>query len=187
VEPKPVTALLRDWREGDRSAFDQLVPLVYQELYKLASHYLRGERPDHTFRPTDLVSEAYVRLCGAQPPEWADRVHFFGIAARTMRQILVDHARARGAIKRGGAEPSLPLHDGMAAPERSADLLALDDALEALAKFDERKAKVIELHYFAGLSQADIAALLTVHVNTVTRDLRLGEAWLQKHMAESGL
>jgi len=181
-ESNAVTALLREWRAGDDSAFDRLVPLVYDELYRLASRFLRSERPDHTFRPTDLVSEAYLRLCGSQPPELNDRVHFFGVAARTMRQILVDHARKRVAEKRGGNDRPIELDERVASPARPDHLLALDAALDALAKFDERKARTVELVYFAGLAQAEIAELLGVHVNTVARDLRLAEAWIQKQL-----
>jgi len=177
-----VTELLRSWRAGDPVAFDQLMPIVYDELHRLASTYLRGERAGHTFRPTDLVSEAYLRLAGASPPELNDRVHFFAVAARNMRQILVDHARKRCAGKRGGGERAISLDDDLAAPGRPAEIVALDDALEALAKFDERKARAVELHYFGGLSHAEIAQVLDLHVNTVARDLRVAEAWIHRHV-----
>jgi RNA polymerase sigma factor (TIGR02999 family) len=178
--------LLRDWRVGDQAAFDELVPLVYNELHRIATAHMRGERPNHTFKPGDLVSEAYVRLAQAgDTPELSDRVHFFAIAARTMRQILVDHARKRNAAKRGDGARPVTFDEAVVGSERPEELVALDDALEALAKFDERKTKIVELHYFGGLTQAEIAEVLEVHVNTVARDLRLAEAWLHKHIREA--
>ena len=182
---RTVTMLLRDWRTGDREAFDQLMPLVYDELHKLASHYLRGERPGHTFRPTDLVSEAYLRLAASAQPELGDRVHFFAIAARCMRQILVDHARKRFADKRGGGERPVTLDESIAATDRPEELLALDAALEELAALDDKKARVIELHYFAGLTQEEVAEVMGVHVNTVQRHLRLAEAWIHRTITRS--
>jgi len=181
-EARTVTALLRDWRDGDPAAADELLPLIYAELHRLAARHLRGERPGHTLRPTDLVSEAYLRLSGGAQPEWNDRVHFFAIAARTMRQILVDHARRRRADKRGGGERPITLDEAVADAGRPGDLLALDEALVELARFDERKARVIELHYFGGLTQDEVAEVLGVHVNTVARDLRLAEAWIHRHL-----
>jgi RNA polymerase sigma factor (TIGR02999 family) len=180
-----VTVLLRNWRSGDPVAFDELMPIVYDELHRLATNYLRGERAGHTFRPTDLVSEAYMRLAGANPPDLNDRVHFFAVAARNMRQILVDHARKRCAGKRGGGERAISLDDNLAAAGRPDELVALDDALEALAKFDERKARAVELHYFGGLSQDEIAKVLDVHVNTIARDLRVAEAWIHRHVRDA--
>lgn len=185
MDPAGVTGLLRAWREGDKAALDQLIPIVYAELHKLAAIYLRGERPGHTFRPTDLVSEAYLRLSGSATPAWNDRVHFFAVAARTMRQILVDHARKRIAGKRGGGEAPVTFDEALVAGDRPADLVALDDALEALAGFDDRKARVIELHYFGGLTQDEVAQVLDVHVNTIARDLRLAEAWIHTHLRDS--
>lgn len=181
-EARTVTRLLRDWRAGDHAARDELIPLVYGELHKLAAAYLRGERPGHTFRPTDLVSEAYLRLADGAHPDWDGRVHFFAIAARTMRQILVDHARKRDASKRGGGDRPQTLDEGAVGLDRPAQMIALDDALRELESFDERKARVLELHYFGGLTQDEIARALDVHVNTVARDLRLAEAWIRRHM-----
>lgn len=180
-----VTVLLRAWRGGERGALEQLVPLVYDELHRLAGAFLRGERPGHTFRATDLVSEAYLRLAGAQPPEWNDRVHFLAIAARAMRQILIDHARRRAAARRGGGARPVTLEETVVSPDRAEDLLELDAALDALARNDERKAQVVELHYFGGLTQGEIAHALEIHANTVARDLRFAEAWLRKHIAEA--
>lgn len=174
--------MLRDWRSGDRSALDALMPVIYAELHKLAASQIRRERPGHTLRATDLVGEAYVRLAEGQTPELADRIHFFAIAARVMRQILVDHARKHNASKRGSGDRPVTLDELQVGSERSDDLAALDQALDALAKVDERKARAIELHYFAGLKQDEIASALSVHVNTVARDLRIGEAWLHRYM-----
>ncbi|MCA9519280.1 MAG: sigma-70 family RNA polymerase sigma factor [Myxococcales bacterium] len=184
AEVKSVTALLRDWRSGDRRALDDLIPLVYDELHRLAAARLVNERAGHTWRPTDLVSEAYLRLSRGAPPDDANRAHFFAIAARTMRQLLVDRARRRDASKRGGGERPVTLHDEVvAAGERPDTLVALDAAIEALSGFDERKARVVELHYFGGLKQAEIAIVLGVHVNTVARELRLAEAWLYRQLS----
>jgi RNA polymerase sigma factor (TIGR02999 family) len=181
-DSETLTHLLRDWRQGDRAALDKLVPIVYAELRRLAANFLRGEQPGHTLRPTDLVSEAYLRLLGSPPNELADRAHFFSIAGRTMRQILVDHARRRSRDKRGGGARPIALAEGIVAADRPEPLIALDDALVALEGFDERKAKVVELSYFGGLTQAEIADFLKVHVNTVARDLRLAEAWINRHI-----
>jgi RNA polymerase sigma factor (TIGR02999 family) len=181
-EGAPVTTLLRAWREGDRAALDRLMPIVYDELRRIASGYLRGERAGHTFRPTELVAEAYLRLAGANPPDVADRVHFFAVAARNMRQILVDHARKRLRDKRGGGERVITFDEALVGSERSDELVALDEALDALAQFDDRKARVVELHYFGGLTQAEIAQVLGVHVNTVANDLKLATAWIHRHL-----
>ncbi len=180
--PKTVTVLLHEWRGGDREALGELMPLVYAELHRLAASYMRGERAGHTFRPTDLVSEAYLRLADAGQPDWNDRVHFFAIAARTMRQVLVDHARKRDAIKRGDGARPVTFDEAVIAMDRPDEMLALEEALAALEKLDERKARVIELHYFGGMKQDEIAEALGVHVNTVARDLRFSEAWIHRHL-----
>lgn len=181
---RTVTHLLQEWRGGNQAALDEVIPLVYRELHNLAASYMRRERAGHTFRPTDLVAEAYVRLAEGTNPHWNDRVHFFGIAARTMRQILVDHARKRNADKRGAGERAVTFEEDQVAAraERPDDMIALDDAMTELAKIDERKARTIELHYFAGMTQEEIAAMLEVHVNTVARDLKLAEAWIARHL-----
>lgn len=179
---RTVTALLRQWRSGNEGALAELLPIVYAELLRVAAAYLRAERPDHSMRPPDLVAEAYLRLAHGEQPEWKDRVHFLGIAARTMRQILVDHARKRNTAKRGDGARPLTLDDALAAHDRPRELVAVDEALDALAGFDERKARTIELHYFGGLTQSEIAELLEVHVNTVARDLRLAEAWIHRRL-----
>jgi RNA polymerase sigma factor (TIGR02999 family) len=145
--PRTLTLLLRDWRAGNQAAFEELVPLVYSELHDIAAAYMRGERPSHTLRPGELVAEAYLRLAeSAHPPDLDDRVHFFGIAAKTMRQILVDHARKRNAVKRGDGAQPVTFDDALVAGERPEELIALDDGLKALAAFDQRKARVVEVH-----------------------------------------
>jgi RNA polymerase sigma factor (TIGR02999 family) len=177
-----LTSLLRAWQRGDRAAFDEIVPLIYDELRRLAAFHMRGERPEHTFGPTDLISEAYLRLAGGAQLEFKDRAHFFAIASRSMRQILVDHARKRCADKRGAGERPAEFDETRVAIDRPWELVALDGALEELTKFDERKARVTELHYFGGLTQDEIAAVCDIHVNTVARDLRLAEAWLRSRL-----
>ena len=182
-EQQPVTMYLRAWQDGDAAAFDRLIDIVHAELHRLARARMRGERLGHTFSPTDLVSEAFLRLAGANV-DWQDRAHFFAVAARTMRQILVDHAREKAAQKRGGRAQAVTLDEQAIASGRPEELIALDDALTALALVDERKARAIELRYFAGMEHKEIAAAMNVHVNTVARDLRLGEAWLHRHLLE---
>lgn len=182
LDADSVSVLLRDWRQGDVDALNKLVPIVYAELRKLAARFLRDERPGHTLRPTDLVSEAYLRLIGAHPHELNDRAHFLAIAGANMRQILVDHARKRCTAKRGNGQRPITLADNVIASDRPEELVALDDALVALEAIDARKAKVVELSYFSGLSQTEIADVVGVHVNTVARDLRLAEAWLHGHI-----
>jgi RNA polymerase sigma factor (TIGR02999 family) len=180
--PENLTSLLRAWQRGDRDAFDAIVPMVYDELRRLSAFHLRGERPDHTFTPTDLISEAYLRLAHGTQLEFNDRAHFFAIASRSMRQILVDHARKRCAEKRGAGERPTEFDETRIATDRPWELVALDDALEELTKLDGRKARITELHYFGGLTQEEIAAVCDVHVNTVSRDLRLSEAWLRSRL-----
>lgn len=184
-EARTVTILLKDWRGGDKAALDELMPLIYAELHKIAASYMRSERADHTLQPTALVAEAYARLADGKTPDVNDRVHFFGIAARTMRQILVDHARKHSAGKRGSGDKPVTLDEQIVSTDKSAELLALDEALDALGKQDDRKARVLELHYFGGLTQNEIATALDVHVNTVARDMRLAQAWVHRHMSES--
>lgn len=177
-----MTGLLASWRLGDSCARDRLVTVVYDELYRLARRTLRGERADHTLQATALVSEAYLHLVGADVP-WEDRAHFYAVAARVMRRILVDYARARGRKKRGGGYARVTLDDAFAAaPERVPDLVALDEALDRLAAHDERKARAIELHYFGGLGYEDVARTLGISSATVHRDLRMARAWLYNEL-----
>jgi RNA polymerase sigma factor (TIGR02999 family) len=182
----PVTVLLQAWAGGDRDALDRLTPLIYEELHRLAAAHLRRERPDHTLSPTDLVAEAFLRLAGGQHPPYDHRTRFFAVAARHMRRILVDHARRRVAAKRGGPERPVTLDEALVAGGRPEALLALDEALSAFAAVDERKARAVELHYFGGMGHQEIASELSVHVNTVARDLRLAEAWLNRHLTGAG-
>jgi RNA polymerase sigma factor (TIGR02999 family) len=177
--------LLIAWGRGERAALDQLTPRVYSELHKLARAYLRRENSSHTLQPTALINEAFVRLLEpAEPVQWENRAHFFGIAARTMRLVLVDHARAQQAAKRGGDAEVITLDDCMAvSPERAPEVLEVDLALRRLAEIDERKARVIELRYFGGMDRAEVAVALGLTIPTVKRDLRLGEAWLKRFLA----
>lgn len=173
-----VTFLLRDWRNGNQHALDQLLPLVYEELRRLASKQMRRERPDHTLQTTALVHEAYERLIDIEVP-WADRVHFFAVSARLMRRILVDHSRARHRGKRGADALRLPLdEERLATPRPGAELLELDEALTRLADLDERKSRVVELHYFGGMTYEETAEVLTISAATVHRELRMAKAWL---------
>ena len=176
-----VTELLLAWREGDGAALDRLMPIVYSELHRLAHFHMAGERSGHLLQTTALVNEAYVRLVG-QERDWQDRGHFFAVAAQVMRRILVDFARRRGAEKRGGGAVSVPLDEGTFSLERADELVRLDDALAALARIDARKAKVVELRFFAGLSIEDTAAALDLSHATVERDLKFARAWLQREM-----
>jgi RNA polymerase sigma-70 factor (ECF subfamily) len=179
-----VTRLLAEWAKGNQQALEDLTPLVYRELRQLAASCLRRERQDHTLQPTAVVHEAYMRLVDQKAPSWQSRSHFFGVAARLMRQILVDHARKKRAGKRAGRRVSFAETVSFQ-PERSPDLVALDSGLDALEKLDPRKCKAIELRYFAGLSMDEIALTLGVSSVTVRRELRMAEAWLH-HQMESG-
>ncbi len=184
VRGSEVTELLIEWREGDAAALDRLMPLVYAELHRLARAYLRRERADHTLDPTELVHEAYLRLVDRTHPQWRDRTHFYAVAAKLMRRILVDHARSLHAEKRGGGVVKLALEDvGEPGWQRAADLIALDDALKALEAVDERKGRVVELRFFAGLSLEETADFLGVARATVISDLRLARAWLGSALA----
>ena len=180
-----VSQLLIAWGKGEPEALEQLTPRVYHELHKLARAYLRRGRPTQSLQPTALINEAYLRLLDqSQPIQWENRAHFFGIAAKLMRMILVDHERARCAAKRGGYADAVTLDDCMAVfPGRAANVLEIDEALDRLAEFDERKAKVIELRYFGGMDREEVAAALGLTVPTVKRDLRLGEAWLRRFLS----
>ena len=179
-----VTDLLIRFRQGDRLAEAELIPLVYHELRRLASRYLNRERGDHTLQPTALVHEAFIRMVNEDQPPWQNRAHFFGVAARLMRQILVDHARRRQSLKRGGSRERTDLDEEfrMYSPEKSADLLALDEALARLAYQDERQSRVVEMEYFVGLDIDDIAKVLDISPRTVKRDWTMAKAWLHQEM-----
>jgi RNA polymerase sigma factor (TIGR02999 family) len=182
-----ITQLLQGWRGGDRQALDALLPIVYKELRRLAHFQLRQERPDHTLQSSALVHEAYLRLVGLNTPQWESRSHFFAIAAQLMRQILVDYARRRGAGKRGGGVITLSLEDAEPlAPgkEKDLDVVALDDALKALAQIDARKAQVVELRFFGGLNFDQTAEVLGVSAVTVARDWSTARAWLHREMSQ---
>ncbi|HUP25103.1 MAG TPA: sigma-70 family RNA polymerase sigma factor [Thermoanaerobaculia bacterium] len=178
-----VTLLLEAWASGDRSALNRLLPLVHDELHRLAHRHLQRERVGHTLQTTALVNEAYLRLVGQRRSRWQNRAHFFAIAAQMMRRILIDHARKMAFAKRGGGIPKISLDDAcVIAEERAEELVALDDALQSLARVDERKGKVVELRYFGGLSVDETAEVLGVHPDTVTRDWRRAKAFLRREM-----
>jgi RNA polymerase sigma-70 factor, ECF subfamily len=176
-----VTRLLADWAKGNEQALEDLTPLVYRELRQLAASYLRRERTGHSLQPTALVHEAYLRLVDQKNPDWQNRSHFYGVAARLMRQILVDHARRKQAGKRAGQKVSLEEAVSFQ-QERNGELLALDLGLKELEILDPRKCKAVELRYFGGLSMEEIAQVLEVSAVTVRRDLRMAEAWLHNEM-----
>ena len=181
-----VSLLLQEWREGDRKALDTLLPLVYTELRRLAHARLRNERPGHTLQSAALVNEAYLRLIGLDAPQWESRTHFFAIAARLMRQVLVDYARRRRAGKRGGGACKVPLADATGvSPRQDVDVVALNDALEVLAKIDPRQSQVVELRFFAGLSLQEISAALQIAPATVQRDWTAARAWLHREMSKN--
>jgi RNA polymerase sigma-70 factor, ECF subfamily len=184
--PQDVTQLLQDWRKGDQAALEKLLPLVYGELRRLANHYLRNERKDHTLQGTALVHEAYMKMVGYTDIAWENRSHFFSIAARLMRQILIDHARKHQSDKRGGGKQNVPLEEAAVfSVERAADLIALDEALENLASVDSLKSRIIELRYFGGLAIEEIANVETISVATVRRHMRMAEAWLHRELDKS--
>jgi RNA polymerase sigma factor (TIGR02999 family) len=181
-----VTKLLRDWSNGDQSALEQLTPLVYGELRRLAGRYLRKERPDHTLQSTALVHEAFIRLVDQREVKWQNRAHFFGVAAQMIRRILVDHARSRQANKRGAGAPKLSLDEALATPERrDLDLLALDDALNSLAKIDPQQARIVELRFFTGLTVEETAEVLGISPATVKRDWVTAKAWLYRDITRA--
>ena len=181
--PNEVTQLLRAWREGDETAQEKLLPLVYDELRRMAGYYLRGERPGHTLQTGALVHEAYLLLAGQDQIDWQNRSHFFGMAAQAMRHVLVDYARARNVQKRGGKQQHIALEDaGELVHERAAEMVALDEALQSLAKFDARKSRIIELRYFGGLTVEETAEVLGISPATVVRDWTAAKVWLLHEM-----
>jgi RNA polymerase sigma factor (TIGR02999 family) len=180
-ESREVTQLLRAWSEGDRSALDRLTPIVYQELHRLARRYMKRERPDHSLQTTALVNEAYMRLVDYKSVEWQDRAHFFAVSAQVMRHILVDHGRKHN-LKRGAGVPHISLDETVLVGDRGADLVALDDAMNALARLDPRKVRVVEMRFFGGLSVEETAEVLKVSSITVMRDWNTAKAWLYREM-----
>lgn len=184
--PSEVSLLLQGWRKGDRQALDTLLPLVYTELRRLARVQLQKERPGHTLQSTALVHEAYLRLVGLDTPQWESRTHFFAIAAQLMRQILVDYARRHRAAKRGGSICKLSLEDALVASRtRDVDVVALDDALNTLAKIDPRQSRVVELRFFAGLSLQEISEAMEIAPATVQRDWTAARAWLYREISRN--
>lgn len=178
-----ITRMLREWKNGDESAIDRLFPLVYNDLRQQARSYLRSERPDHTLQPTALVHEAYLRMQKLGQTEWESRAHFYAISAIMMRRILVDHARQIAADKRGGGLQRVTLENVMAPVEQKAiDLLELNDALNRLAEIEERKARIVEMIYFGGLSQSEIAEILDITEKTVQRDWKFAKLWLFREL-----
>mgnify|MGYP006296673937 FL=1 len=178
-----ITRLLREWSEGDAAALESLTPLVYGELRRIAQRLFGSESPGHTLQPTALVHEAYEKLIGVDT-DWQDRTHFYALAARMMRRLLVNHANARKAAKRGGDALRVTLDESAMGGNAEEDLLDLDDALSKLAGFDERMARILELHYFGGLTHEQAARVVGVSEPTSRRDLRLARAWLRKYMSE---
>lgn len=180
--PQPVSELIARWKAGDREALDALVPLIYNELHGLAHHYLQGERSSHTLQTTALVNEAYLRLAKQGPFQTQNREHFVAVAARLMRQILVDYARSHGAAKRG-ADRRVELDASLILPqEKSTDLVALDDALNDLASLDEQQGRIVEMRFFGGLATEEIADVLGISESTVKRDWNVAKAWLIRQM-----
>jgi RNA polymerase sigma-70 factor (ECF subfamily) len=182
-----VTRLLAAWSDGDPLALEKLTPLINNELRRLARYYMAGERRGHTLQPTALVNEAYVRLMDWKSTDWKNRAHFFSVAAQLMRHILVDSARSRGRAKRGGGAVRVSFDEVQTiSPEKAPDLLAIDDALTTLAALDSRQSKVVELHFFGGLSWEEVAEVLKVSVGTVRRDWSLAKIWIYRQLTSGG-
>lgn len=185
---KEITVMLQAWSEGNREALDSLVPLIYDELHRQAHRYLRGEREHHTLQTTALINEAYLRLVAQKDVEWQNRAHFFGIAASMMRRILIDYAKTKQRVKRGGKDEALPLEEAFSiAAETNTeatkiDLILLDEALDKLAEKDAERARVVELRYFSGLTVEETAEVLNVSTMTVTRHWNIAKAWLKREM-----
>ena len=188
ASPQQVTRLLCDWRSGDPGALEKLIPLLQPELQRLAHYYMSRERPGHTLQTTALLDDAYLQFTDKTGPQWQNRAHFFAVSAQLMRRIMVDHARQRQALKRGGGAIRVTLDESAAVTKtRAAELLALDEALEELATFDHRKAQVVEMRYFGGLTMEEIAEVLKIHVNTVARDWTAARAWLLAALSEENM
>ncbi|MEO8215995.1 MAG: sigma-70 family RNA polymerase sigma factor [Acidobacteriota bacterium] len=187
IKPSPhqLTKLLRAWSDGKPEALDELAPLVYEELHRLASHYMRGERAGHTLQTTELVNEAYLRLIDWKNVQWQNRAHFFGVAAQMMRRILVDFARSRHYAKRGGEARNVSLAEAAGVTvERDEDFIALDDALERLTAIDARQGRIVELRFFGGLSVEETAEVLKISSRTVMRNWSVAQAWLYRELGE---
>lgn len=181
-----ITVLVHDYASGDKAALDRLLPLVYAELHRIAQKHLRNEKPNHTLQPTALVHEMYARLAGQDPPDVRDRIHFLSVAAGVMRQVLIDHARTKYAQKRGGRQEKLSLDEAQeACVEKPAIMVRVDDALKQLARHDPRKAHLIELRFFGGLTAEESALLLDLTPNVIRRELRVAQAWLQRELDQN--
>ena len=184
--PHEITQLLVEWSGGNQAALDKLYPLVYEELRRMAHRFMRRERKGHTLQTTALINEAYLRLVDQKNVHWANRSHFFGISAQIMRRILVDHARRYAYDKRGGGAQKVSLDEAaLVTKDRARELLLLDEALNGLAKLDPRRSKVVELRYFGGLNNSEIAELLKISANTVMRDWNMARAWIYQQLTES--
>ena len=181
----PVTQLLVAWGQGEQQALEELTPIVYKELRRLAQWHMNGERPGHTLQATALVNEAYLRLVDINRIQWQDRAHFFAMAARQMRRILIDAARKHGNQKRGGDAQKVSLAEGLVVPDRPEELVALDEVLIALTQIDERRGRVVEMKFFGGLSVEEIAEVLRVSPDTVKRDWKLAKAWLGRELRKT--
>ena len=181
-----LTRLLLAWSAGDEQALDDLLPVVYRELYNMARRYMAGERPDHTLQASALVNEAYLRLVDVRQMQWQNRAHFFGVCAQLMRRILVDFGRRRHYLKRGAGVRPVNLSEDLVIGAQTTNLLALDDALNALAAVDPRKVRVVELRFFSGLTVEETAEVLNVSVDTVVRDWRLAKVWLHRELEKAG-
>jgi RNA polymerase sigma-70 factor, ECF subfamily len=185
-QSRPITGLLRAWSTGDKAALDQLIPVVHGELKRIAKRYMGRERTGHTLQPTALVNEAFLKLVDVHNVEWQDRAHFFAVSAQMMRRILVNHALARGAEKRGAGDRQTMLNQEMVvSPERDRELVELDQALDTLARHDPRKARVVELRFFGGMSVEETAEVLKVSPQTVMRDWKLAKSWLAREMSDN--
>ena len=183
--PQEVSQLLRAWGNGEKAAADKLMPLVYEELRRIARRQMRRQRAGHTLQTTALIHEAYLRLVRESDVHWQNRAHFFGVAAKAMRHILVDYARSRQAAKRGGAAEHVLLDEAAVVSAEPAELIALDDALQSLAALDQRKSQVVEFKYFGGLTVKEIAEVLQVSPETVARDWRLARVWLLRELSKT--
>lgn len=183
TEKKEITELLLDWRNGDQMALDQLIPMVHNELRRMARNYMRRQNPGHTLQTTALVNEAFLRLVDSNRVNWQDRNHFYAVSAQLMRRILVDSARRRNSLKRGGDQIMVTLDDNAdVAVERQEDVLALDEAMSRLAELNQRQSQIVEMRYFGGLSEQEIADILGVSSRTIRRDWNLARAWLYREL-----
>ncbi len=184
---KNISLIFKDWSSGRREAVDELMPVIYDELKKIAAQYLRKERREHTLQPTELAHEAYLKLIDISNVNWQDRAHFFAVSAQVIRHILVDHARAKATDKRGGAAERIVLDEAISfSEEPDTDLLALDEALKTLATFDEQQSKIVELRFFGGLTIEETAEVLKISPATIKREWTLAKAWLFKRMKDEG-